>query len=38
MQEIYLFQMIWGELCGNYHYRADFSLELRIIKVFEITR
>jgi hypothetical protein len=27
-----------GELFENYHYRADFSFELRIIEVLEITR
>jgi hypothetical protein len=31
----YLFQIIWEE---SYHYRADFSFELRTIKVFQITR
>jgi hypothetical protein len=28
--ENYLFQIIWGELYENYHYRTDFSFELRI--------
>jgi hypothetical protein len=32
------FQFIWGELYENYHYRTDFSFELRIIKDFEIIR
>jgi hypothetical protein len=32
------FRIIWVKLDGNYNYRADFSFELRIIKVFEITR
>jgi hypothetical protein len=30
--------IIWEELYENYHYRTDSSLELRIIKTFEITR
>jgi hypothetical protein len=34
----YLFVIIWGELYENYYYRADFSFELQIIKVFEISR
>jgi hypothetical protein len=34
MLECYVFQIIWGELYKNYHYRADFSFELQIIKVF----
>jgi hypothetical protein len=33
-----LYQIILGELYDNYHSRADFSFELQIIKVFEITR
>jgi hypothetical protein len=28
------FQIIWGELYENYHYRADFSFKLQLIKVF----
>jgi hypothetical protein len=32
------FFIIWGELYENNHYSADFSFELLIIKVFEITR
>jgi hypothetical protein len=35
MQESYLFLIILGELYENYHYRADFSFKLQIIKVFE---
>jgi hypothetical protein len=31
MWESYLFQIIWEELYGNYHYRANFSFELQII-------
>jgi hypothetical protein len=38
VRESYLFKIIWGELYGNDHYRAEFSFELRIIKVFKITR
>jgi hypothetical protein len=34
----YLFQMIWGEMYENYHYRAEFSFKLPIIKVFKTTR
>jgi hypothetical protein len=30
----YLFLIILGELYESYHYRADFSFELQIIKVF----
>jgi hypothetical protein len=37
IQKSYLFQIIWGELHENYHYSADFSFKLWIIKVFEIT-
>jgi hypothetical protein len=33
-----LFRITWGELYGNSHYRADFSFELRINKVFKTTR
>jgi hypothetical protein len=29
-----LFQIIWGELYENYHYKADFYFKLRIIMVF----
>jgi hypothetical protein len=29
---------IWGELYENYYYRTDFSFELLIVKVFEVTR
>jgi hypothetical protein len=36
--ESYLFRIIWGEQYENYQYRVDFSFELLIIKVFEITR
>jgi hypothetical protein len=32
------FQIIWRELYENYHYRTDFSFELWMIKVFEVTR
>jgi hypothetical protein len=32
------FWIIWGELYENYHYMTDFSFELRIIKVVELTR
>jgi hypothetical protein len=38
MQENYLFQIIWEELYKHYHYRADLSFKLQIIKVFEVTR
>jgi hypothetical protein len=38
MRESYLFWIIWRELYEDYHYRAELSFELRIIKVFEITR
>jgi hypothetical protein len=38
MRESYLFWIIWGELYLNYHYGADFSFKLQIIKVFQITR
>jgi hypothetical protein len=34
----YLFQIIWGELYENCHYRIDFSFEVLNIKAFEITR
>jgi hypothetical protein len=37
LQESYLFQIIWGELYENSHYRTESSFELPIIKVFEIT-
>jgi hypothetical protein len=36
MWESYFFHFMWGELYENYHYRADFSFKLQIIKVFEI--
>jgi hypothetical protein len=35
MWEHYLFLLISGELYEIYYYRADFSFELLIIKVFE---
>jgi hypothetical protein len=38
MRKSYLFQIIFGELNEDYHHKADFSFELQIIKVFEITR
>jgi hypothetical protein len=31
---VFFFLIIWGELYENYHYRADFSFKLRIIRVF----
>jgi hypothetical protein len=31
------FRIIWGEVYDSYHYRKNFSFELQIIKVFEIT-
>jgi hypothetical protein len=34
MRESYIFCIIWGDLYENYHYRADFSFELRINKFF----
>jgi hypothetical protein len=38
LPESYLFQIILGELYKNYHHRTIFSFELRIIKVYELTR
>jgi hypothetical protein len=38
MLEGYLCRIIWGEFYENYPYRADFSFELRIIKVLKISR
>jgi hypothetical protein len=36
--KVICFQLFWGKLYGNVHCRADFSLKLQIIKVFEIIR
>jgi hypothetical protein len=38
MRKSYLFRIIWGKLYEQYHYKEDFSFELLITKVFEITR
>jgi hypothetical protein len=38
MRESYLFRIIWGKLYEQCYYKEDFSFELLITKVFEITR